>query len=152
MVPASTRRPAPAAAGPGAVVGTARSRRGWQGRAGLRALLSVLKSFFVFLQMLGSLGQRFSICQRLPEQVTLALYLYRTSLHAELTAVKSRRLGRFQHFLVLFCCNTERCGWWESGAVVLFCSSRCDSSESLAGFEERLKAELKGSAGAEMGG
>lgn len=31
----------------------------------------ILKSFFVFLQMLGSLGQRFSICRRLPEQVTL---------------------------------------------------------------------------------
>jgi len=36
-----------------------------------RVVLSVLKSFFVSLQMLGSLGQRFSICRRLPEQVTL---------------------------------------------------------------------------------
>lgn len=31
---------------------------------------SVLKSFFVSPQMLGSLGQRFSICQQLLEQVT----------------------------------------------------------------------------------
>lgn len=31
---------------------------------------SVLKHFFVSPQMLGSLGQRFSICQRLLEQVT----------------------------------------------------------------------------------
>lgn len=36
----------------------------------LHVLLSLLKSFFVFLQMWGSLGQRFSTCQRLPEQVT----------------------------------------------------------------------------------
>lgn len=36
----------------------------------LHVLLPVLKSFFVFLQMWGSLGQRFSTCQRLLEQVT----------------------------------------------------------------------------------
>lgn len=55
--------------------GTPGSCRGWHSRslptASLHTLLSVLKSFFVFLQMLGSLEQRFSICRRLPEQVTL---------------------------------------------------------------------------------
>lgn len=77
----------------GAVTGTPGSRHGWHSRSlpttSLHVPLAVLKNFFVFVQMLGSLEQRFSICRRLPEQVTLPhipvpyLTPYRAHSHGE---------------------------------------------------------------------
>lgn len=99
LIPASTHRPhTPSARGVaavtlGAVTGTRGSRHAWHSRSlpttSLHVPLAVLKSFFVFVQMLGSLGQRFSICRRLLEQVTLphipVSYLtpYRAHSHGE---------------------------------------------------------------------
>jgi len=70
--------------------------------------------------------------------------LYHTSFPAGLTATESRRLGRFKHLLFSFCRKTERNRCWEAAAslrAVELEMVQCSSSESLAEFEEWLKAK-----------